>query len=583
MDITMQEKTFADYYLAFKRRKWQFVVPAAIVLVLAVAVAMLIPAVYRATAVILIEQQIIPSELVQSTITSYADERIQVISQRVMTTTNLTQVMDKYDLYKNERAESTREDVMEKMRDDVSREMISADVIDPRSGRPTAATIAFTLSYENRSPVLAQQVTNELVSLYLNENLKSRKEKAAEASGFLNEEADRLRKQIETLEQKLAEFKEQNSGSLPELANLNLNLMERTERELLEINGQIHAAEERKIYLESELAQLSPNSVMLSEAGERVLTPQGRLKALETKYLSASAIYSEDHPDIIRMRRELESLRKEVGAPSASSKEIRTQLEDLTGQLASTRETHSDDHPDVKKLKGKIASLQKALDEETTQASEKYTESADNPSYIHLKAKVEATNAELNSLRENRKQLKAKRQEIEERIMQAPQVEREYLALNRDHTNAVAKYQEVITKHMSAQMAEELERDSKGERFSLIEPPLLPEKPVKPNRLAIIFLGAILAMGVGIGYVLLVESFDKSIRSEKDIASIFGMPPLATIPYIVTDVDIEQAKHNKMKLVAGFVLVAIVSFALVHFLYKPLDILWFVAQRKLGF
>ena len=581
--MDMQQKPPGYYLNTFKRRKAQFIIPLSIVLVLTLLLVVLIPPTYRSSAIILIEHQDIPEDLVQSTITSYADERIQVISQRVLTNANLSKIIDKYDLYERERETETREEVFDSMReDDIGIKMISADVIDPRSGRPTQATIAFELKYENRSPLLAQQVANELVSLYLSENLKSRTKKAAEAVGFLTDEAGKLNAHIHKLEEKLAIFKEKNSGRLPELRDLNLQLLERTDRGLLDVDQKMRSLEESKIYLESELAKLSPSATLYSNTGERILTPYGRLKALETEYLSAQAIYTEDHPDIVKMKRELKALRAEVGSSAQSKEEIAKQLEGLQGELAVLHEKYGSNHPDIKKIENKIAGLEEGFKTATKSSEQTELVTADNPAYVELKARLDTVNADTSSLLVTRQQIHKKIKKYENYLIKTPQVEREYISLTREHEYAIAKYKDIIVKQASAKLAEELEKDSKGERFVLIEPPLQPEKPFKPNRLAIIMLGLILSIGSGIGTVLVFDSMDKTIRDTSVVSFITGFAPLSSIPYIVTDLEVAGRKKIMKYSLFGFAAALVASIVSINYLYKPLDVIWFIALRKLG-
>src|SRR6202453_984553 len=179
--------------LAYWRRRSTFFIVAPAAAALTILLAVLLPATYQSAATILIEQQEIPQDLVRSVITSFADQRVQIITQRVMTTQNLLQLIDRYQLYPDIRDKEPREVLLKKMRDDIGMHMISADVIDPRSGRPTQATIAFSVSYQSRSPDLALKVANEITSLYLNENLASRTQLGQQTSTFFSEEATRQR------------------------------------------------------------------------------------------------------------------------------------------------------------------------------------------------------------------------------------------------------------------------------------------------------------------------------------------------------------------------------------------------------
>ena len=564
-----------------RRRSKLFGITTAIVAILAIVIVLIIPSIYRSSAIILIEQSDIPSDLVKSTITSFADQRIQVIGQRVMTTTNLSEVMKKYDLYKDERERKTREEVMDIMRKDISFNMISADVIDPRSGRPTQATIAFKLAYDNRSPELAQKVANELVTLYLNENLKSRSEQAAEATGFLDQEAAKLKEQINKYEVELSDFKVKNSGKLPELTDLNFQLWERTDRELMEVDRQVRSLEDRKIDLEAQLEQLSPSATIYAESGERILTPQGRLKSLETKYLSAAAVYGEKHPDLIKMRREMAALQQEVGLTHRSAKELKQQLVGLKAKLTESQQKYTPDHPDIIRLSKEIHDIETSLAMSKEDKAVQH-ETADNPAYIELKSRLDSTNADLKSLYENKRQYKEKLADYENRIVSTPKIERTYVALTRDYKNAVAKYQDMVAKQTSAKLAEELEKGSKGERFSLIEPPLTPEKPFKPNRKVLIVLGLLLALGAGFGVMMLQENLDKSIHGDGALQELFGEMPLASIPYIMTDEERHKNKRKFTYSLGGAAASVIVAMVMVDQLFMPLDVLWYTVMRKLG-
>ena len=169
-----QTPDIKDYLKIVKKRRRFLIIPLAIILLLSIVLAVALPSVYRSTATILIEEQEIPSELVKSTVTTFAARQVQYINQRIMSRSNLVDIIKKYDLYASDRKSKTEEVILEKMRDSIKVETISADVIDPRSGHPTKATIAFSLAFDDESPALSQKVTNELTSLFLKENIKSR-------------------------------------------------------------------------------------------------------------------------------------------------------------------------------------------------------------------------------------------------------------------------------------------------------------------------------------------------------------------------------------------------------------------------
>ena len=352
--------SLTDLVDVVRRRARAIAITFAIAFLVTCVLALALPSTYRSTGTILIEQQEIPTDLVRSTVTSYADERVQIISQRVMTTQNLLDIIRRYDLYQSLQKRESRENVIDRMRDDIQFRMISADVVDPRTGVPRRATIAFTVSYDSPSPDLAVKVANEITSLYLNENLSSRNRLAEDASSFLTTEGDRLSKHIAELEARLAEFKERNIGQLPELVQLNMQLLDRTEQQLRDAVTEQRSYAQQKVYLEAQLAQLKPNSVMFSDAGDRILTPSDRLRALKSELASSRALYAGDHPDIARLTREIAGLEQQ-GEAMADDNDLLRQLDAARAELGAARERYSPEHPDVKNAERTVAALEAEL------------------------------------------------------------------------------------------------------------------------------------------------------------------------------------------------------------------------------
>ena len=574
-----EEKGIQDYIGILKRNKNKMLLIALVAFILTIIIALKWPATYKSTATILIEQQEIPQDLVRSTVTSYADQRIQVISQRVMSSVNLKKIIEKYQLYQKEKKVDPISIILNDMRDDIHLEMVSADVMDPVSGRPTQATIAFTLSFEHEHPQKSQQVTNELVNLYLNENLKRRSEIATEATSFLAIEAEKLSELMSDLEQKLADFKEKNESSLPELQQLNISLMDRTEQQLLDTNRQLSAAADRIVYLEAELTQIEPNMTTFSATGQRIYGSRDRLKSLQAEFVGLKARYANNHPDVVKMQKEIDALENEVGG--VDKIEVVKQLKDKQAEFTTLSERYSIDHPDVKRLQQQIISLQQDL-KRPSKAKIITDAKPDNPAYIQLLAQLNAAKSEQAAMRKVKNTLLKKLDKFEQGLLKAPQVERKYLELTREHTNALQKYHEVKAKQMEADMAQAMEKGRKAERFSLIEPPLFPEEPFKPNRKAIAFLGFILSLGLAFAFAIIREAMNTVVYGSRSLLMATGEFPLVVIPYIENDEDIEKARKHKFRIMyiaIGSVILGIVGF---HFFIMPLDVLWYVLFRKMG-
>ncbi|MEW6330050.1 MAG: GNVR domain-containing protein [Pseudomonadota bacterium] len=576
-----QVKELRDYIDAFRRRRSAILLVAAALFAVSLLVAALWPPTYRSSATILIEEQAIPSELVRSTVTSYAAQRIHIISQRVMTRANLMEIIEKYNLYPDKRRKETTEEILERMRKDISLQMINADVVDPRSGQATKATIAFTLAFESDDARVAQKVANELTTLYLNENLKTRADKAAETTTFLSSESERLGRYIAELETKLADFKKKNADSLPGSSQLNMQLIDRTERELSDIDSKLRLLDDRKVYLEGMLSQISPMGSSDGKNGEKVQDPITRLKMLRSEYINLSARYSPDHPDVVRIKYQIGELEKQTGYVDTSATQAK-ELAKLREELSAARQKYSDEHPDVIRLANAVAAQEEEFKKLSAAKPEMLLLRAnpENPAYITMKAQIEAAKTETETLTARQRELNAKLTDYEKRMVQSPEVEREYLTLMRDYDNSVRKYQDIKAKQLEAEVGQELEKERKGERFSLIDPPQLPEEPIKPNRPGIVILGLLLSITGSFGYAFVAESMDSSVRGAKAVAAILEAPPLSVIPYMSNREDSLRSERKKRIATAAFVGGFVVLVILAHFLWTPLDVLWFKGLRK---
>jgi len=327
------------------------------------------------------------------------------------------------------------------------------------------------------------------------------------------------------------------------------------------------------------LAQINPMSPVVGEDGQTVQDPVTRLKMLRSKYINATAKYAPDYPDVVRLRRQIDALEKQTGVVNSSAEQAK-ELAKLRSELAAARQKYSPDHPDVIRLTKAVAAQEEALKQQVPPESEAAKEKPDNPAYITLQAQLEGIKTQYESLISQRKSLNAKLAEYEKRLEQSPEVERNYSMLYRDYQSSVARYQDLKRKQNEAQMGQELEKERKGERFSLIDPPQLPEQPVKPNRPAIIILGFLLSIGTGVGFATVRESMDSSVRGARGVTAVLESAPLSVIPYLQNSDDLAQTIRTKRIVIAVFAGSLVVFLLLVHFFWTPLDVLWFKGLRK---
>ena len=518
--------SLSDYISIMRRRAKLLAGVFTLIFSVAVVIAVMLPPVYQSAGTIMVESQRIPTDLVKATVTGLADERIEVIKQRVMTRENLLRIAERYELFGEVAASYTTSEMVDEMRSRIGIELVSAT---SQSGwQQEKTTIAFKISFEHRRPELAHRVVNELVTLFLDENVKVRTQRASETTKFLAQEADRLKAELDRVESQVAVYKQQHGNVLPDHLGLRMGMAQRLESELKDLEREYKATKEELSFLEVELSAARAG-VMIAPGpttGTGGNNPAQELEKLRSELAVASSRYHANHPDVRALVRKIEQLERGLaGAPSPASPDVPSSMADLVT--------------------------------------------------ARVQAKIAAANVRLVSLDDQQKSLRGRLADLEAQILKAPQVERELLMLMRDHENAQKKYEEVRAKQMSAQMAENLEEESKAERFLLLEPPLMPDKPVKPNRKKVVALGFFLALAGSGGLALMLESLGGRVRGARALTAVVRQPPLVVIPYIVTrEESLRRRSLLKVVSIASAVLVILVLTG-VHFFYTPLDLLVF--------
>jgi uncharacterized protein involved in exopolysaccharide biosynthesis len=579
-----------EYVGIARRRVRPMLIAFAAGLLITIALALLWPASYRSTATILIEQQELPSDLVRSTVTSFADERVQMISQRVMTTETLLGIIRRYGLYPKERSRETRDQIIKRMRDDIDVKMISADVVDPRSGAPTKATIAFTVAFTDPSPDEAAKVANELTTLFLNDNVETRTQLANGAAAFLQAQVTQVTQHLGTVESQLSAFEAKHFDALPDLTQLNMQLINSTQQELQETESRESSLEQQEVFLQAQLVQLKPDSAVFDDTGQRVFSTPDRLKMLRSELAADRATYGAAYPDIDRLSREVAGLEVTEKDPTDIN-DLRRSLRDAQAKLADAQKRYGPAYPDRVRLEREVKSYQQDLAAAASAAASKKPaassgpaiQDADNPAYVQIRAQLNATRDDLTATQAREAKLQSDLDRYQHRITETPLIQKQYQELTQDYEVSKATYENLRAKLADAEIGKNLEIDRKGERFTLIEPPLIPEDPSSPNRPIVMVLGAVLAILLAVGVAALLEALDGTVRGRRDLVSLVaGVPPLAIIPDIVLEQSSSQVWMQRALWAGIGLALVIVALLAVNFFYEPLDVLWFVALRHIG-
>ena len=509
-----KELSFNDYVNVIKRRLPLVVSVFLITLLLATAIALKIPSVYESSATILIESQQVQSDPAL-TREKYATDRFEALKQVVMTNENLFRIADKYKLYGLDKKVRPREEVAMALRKNIKADLLKA----PSEAWGDKPTFAVLISYNYYKPDETYNVTNEIVKLFLDENDKAGKLRATETAEFFANEAEKQKAALLKIENEVTKYKQSHVNSLPENKDMHLESLDRYGLDLRDIQR------ERS-------------------------TTQAELRSLDVNLESAKAgigIVANDGGGVATVS-ELEKLKLE--------------LEKVSG-------LYSESHPSVRALKRRIETLEKSGGVTTTPTSKPVT--AQSVMVAKIQAQIETANAKLKSLDREEAGVRAKMSQLEGRVMQTAQTEGELGKLMRDYDNAKAAYAELKVKQDSAKIAKNIEMENKGERFVLTEAPILPEKPIKPNRIMLLILAFLGSIFCAIGLAVILELLDNRVRGVTALASIMKMQPIAAIPYITTVSEIKEKNQQLKKLVLRILTIAIVAMLLVHFLIQPLD------------
>jgi uncharacterized protein involved in exopolysaccharide biosynthesis len=390
----------------------------------------------------------------------------------------------------------------------------------------TAATLAFVLSFEHPDPQIAQQVTEQLVTLYIAENEREITRMVEQTSGILSPEVANYRRVVSDLEARLAEFRDANSDLLPNNVEAHMRTVERLEGQLLDTDRQLRTLREQRVNLGSALAQVGQNAIVFAQDGTRVLDPARLLVAKRSEFAALSSRYSPTHPDVVKLKAEISTLEAEVGG-GVDTTEIEARLSTLRSQLAEARGRYTQDHPIVTQLTSEIASLERDFSEAARQGGPASTSTPDNPEYIQIRSQLQGVEAEIQHYLQTQEALRERIAEYREKIAQGPEIGSQLTALERQYQEAFTLYQGFVGRGVDAEMAGKIEQQLA--KFVVVEPPVLPTQPMPPSRKVLMLLGMLVSLGAAFGVAFVRDYMDNSVRSASDL-TVLGVPLLATVP-----------------------------------------------------
>ncbi|MEM1430342.1 MAG: lipopolysaccharide biosynthesis protein [Pseudomonadota bacterium] len=483
----------------------------------AFAVAVIMPTVYTARGLLLVEAPQIPTNHAQSTVQVSSREQLAVIQRRLMTRANLLEIAREFDVYE-EIGTLSPDEIVSRMRSDTR---ISG------SGNNSAATV-MEVQFSARSGGIAASVANEYITRILAENVSTRQERAGGTLEFFQQEVERLERELEARNQQILAFQNANADALPDTLNYRLN---------------------RQEILQQRMAQIDRDRSVLTDQRDRLTDLQNR---------------------------GVEFALPDDGEPLTP---LEQQLAQLRNQLTNARAIYNEESPRVTVLTTRIAALEE-LQAEALAAEEEALEplsgdpvaAADPPTAIELQ--IDEVNTRLRFLDEQEALIDAELAQLEETLERTPANAIALEGLRRDYDNIERQYNGALDRLSTAATGERIEVMSKGERISVIEQARAPDEPSDPNRPLIAGTGLAAGAGLAIALFAALEVLNRSVRRPVDLANQLGITPIATVHYIVTPG--ERMRRRVLVLLLFLAVLILVPAALyyIHYEVRPLDLLW---------
>ncbi|MDR3425437.1 MAG: hypothetical protein P4M13_10275 [Alphaproteobacteria bacterium] len=540
----MDELGFFHYLAVLRRRKKVFGAVALVLLALSV-IFTLRWSNYQSVATVEIERPEVASNTINigehnasDGARDAANQRINEIAQKITSTASLAAIITKFNLYPESGKGAPIALLADAMRRKIKINLLSG----AQGGSSTdAPAIAFTVSFDYTNPPLAQQVTQELVARILDEDLKEKHTEAQQTSAFLGDQIEALGKSLSEQEKKIEGFRKKYGLTRPEDLAFNQQAAETLTLDLQNLDTRIATNEGNIAILQGQLAMVDPYSRIVAD-GQILTTPSVELKALQTQYAALTSRYGSDHPDVVKVRHEIDALQSQFGGASKTSARLKAQIADARTNLVAAQKTYGPDDPDVLALQAELHKFQDQLALQPAQASSTngIVADADNPAYLQLVAQLQGAEEQHKALLAQREKLQAERQSYHKAIMENPEAAKQMAELSRDYENAQQRFRELKEKKMSADMRMQVQEGRMGEKLSVIDPPELPTQ-THPSRMLLLIADILISLAGGLGAVALSQLFSQSIVGAPHLEFVSGAAPLVSIPHIYTPKELDRS------------------------------------------
>jgi polysaccharide chain length determinant protein (PEP-CTERM system associated) len=470
-------------YITIARRRWPIVVALSILgCGLGLATAHFLPKRYTSQTLVLVQQPSVPGDYVKPVVSEGTSERLATMQQEIMSRSRLEPIIQQFGLYRNDVSRVAMEDLVARLR-----KAVTVTPIQPMAQTNTRGLAGFTVSVDFDEPRLAQQICSAITSLFMEENLQLRQRQAEQTTQFLGKQLEDAKAKLDEQDAKLATFQRRYLGSLPEDGQTNINVLQGLNAQLDAATQAIGRAQQDKTFAESALNQQLA-AWQATHDGHNPLTQEQQLVSLQNQLVDLKSKYTDDHPDVIRLKSDIEALKKRIA------------------------ETNSETNPAT----------------------------TDNPKRAPVEpAEIQLLRVQVHQSEEAIKERTAEQSQIQQRIKlyqsrieASPEVEQGYKQLTRDYQTALGFYDELLKKRDQSAMATDLERRQEGEQFQVLDPANIPDNPSFPKKRDFGLGGLAGGLALGCAVTMLLEMRDTSVKTEKDIEVMLQVPVLATVPLL---------------------------------------------------
>jgi polysaccharide chain length determinant protein (PEP-CTERM system associated) len=495
------------------RRKWFIVVPMLFGIYGGLIVSSRIKDMYRSEMLIQVVPQRVPDSYVRSTVTMRAEDRLNALSQQVMSRTELERTINEMNLYQADLQRFPIEDVVERMRSNIALEVVRSQ----RDGRDADAFyVRFT--YPDRE--IATRVTERLGALFIDLNARDRGDLADATNDFLQAQLVEARQRLEQTEKRLEQFRERNAGKLPSQLSFNMQAIQSTQLEVQALVESLARDRDRKLMLER----------LYNDAQAENVAPQPAPAAAAPASTDPSA-----------------------GLPAGAS--VQQQLTAARQLLARLELRLTQQHPDVVRAKRQIRELEERESQEAAAAPKGTTKPvvtgltteqlARRDRLQEMRAQIESLERQITFRETQEQRLRSTVSDYQRRIEQVPGVESEMVALTRDYETQQNAYKDLLTKSEQSKVAAELEKKQIGEQFRVLDPAKPPVRPTGIARVQVNAIGAVAGLVVGLLIAAALELGNTTFRSASDVVDSLQLPVVALVSYVENDDDLRRRRFYR--------------------------------------